>query len=305
MVYLEKVSFQTLDGTTLRGCLYPAKQRGPGIIALPGFSFVKEMLSPKVAAFLQQAGFTTLAYDPRTLGESDGMPRCDIDPVKQVGDYHDALTFLMKHPKVDADRIAYWGFSFNGVIALNAAALDKRAKCVIVVNPLTDIGHPADQRAILFADAMKDREAQLAGGPPAYVPIMNEDGTCPYGWGTGGARREYQLATQLKALFPTFQNHITLQTHCRVAAWRPYELMPLVAPTPVMIVTSGKDMMSLPEKQKALFEGLEEPKDYYFLPGISHSDALTGKHFNAVMSAQVNFLSRHMVGEDTVKVALL
>lgn len=32
----QEVEFKTLDGLTLRGWLYPAKSRGPGIIMTPG-----------------------------------------------------------------------------------------------------------------------------------------------------------------------------------------------------------------------------------------------------------------------------
>jgi hypothetical protein len=34
----EDVEFKTLDGLTLRGWLYPASKRGPGIIITPGVS---------------------------------------------------------------------------------------------------------------------------------------------------------------------------------------------------------------------------------------------------------------------------
>jgi hypothetical protein len=34
----EEVEFKTLDGLTLRGWLYPASKRGPGIIITPGVS---------------------------------------------------------------------------------------------------------------------------------------------------------------------------------------------------------------------------------------------------------------------------
>jgi hypothetical protein len=33
------VSFKTLDGILLRGCLYPAEKYGPAVIMTPGVSF--------------------------------------------------------------------------------------------------------------------------------------------------------------------------------------------------------------------------------------------------------------------------
>lgn len=35
----EDVEFQTLDGCTLRGWLFPAAQRGPAVIMSPGVKF--------------------------------------------------------------------------------------------------------------------------------------------------------------------------------------------------------------------------------------------------------------------------
>lgn len=257
-----------------------------------------------MAASFQQAGITALTYDPRGLGESDGTPRCDIDPVKQVGDYHDALTFLQRRREVDPDRIAYWGFSFNGVIALNAAALDKRARCVIAVSPLTDLSYPEDQRAAMLADALRDRESQLAGGEPGYVPVVGEDGTCPYGWGPGTTMDEYNLTVRFEALFPTYRNRMSIQSHYRIAAWRPFELMSLVAPTPVMILTAEKDLMSLPEKQKELFDTLEGPKEHIMVPDRGHMDIFSGSGAARLLSAQIDFVRKHTTESVVAKATL-
>ncbi|KAJ8124886.1 hypothetical protein O1611_g8754 [Lasiodiplodia mahajangana] len=302
MSRFEAVSFPTLDGLTLRGNLYPASQRGPGIILLPGFSFIKEIMLPKVAEYFQKSGITALAYDPRTLGESDGSPRRDIDPTKHVSDLHDALTFLQKHPKVNPDQIAYWGFSFNGVVALNAAALDKRAKCVIAVSPLADMSYPTEHLHALLRDAMKDREAQLAGAGPAYVPVVQKDGNCPYGWGPGTSINEYQVAEKSALVFPTYKNEMSIQSHYRISVWRPYDLIPQVAPTPVMIVTPTEDRMSPLKRQKALFDNLAMPKEHILIPNKGHMDVLAGHGFESIMCGQIKFLSGN--GEERVLGAL-
>ncbi|KAI3332798.1 DltD N-terminal domain protein [Ustulina deusta] len=302
MSRFEAVSFSTLDGLTLRGNLYPASQRGPAVILLPGFSFVKEIMLPKVAENFQKSGITALAYDPRTLGESSGSPRRDIDPAKHVSDLHDALTFLQKYPMVNPDQIAYWGFSFNGVVALNAAALDKRAKCVIAVSPLTDLSYPTEQLHVLLRDAMGDREVQLAGAEPAYVPVVQKDGTCPYGWGPGTSLNDYQVAEKSASLFQTYKNETTVQSHYRISTWRPYD--PQVAPTPAMIVTPVEDRLSLLKKQKALFDNLKMPKEHLLVPNKGHMDVVTGRGFEALMSDQVKFLRHHIEQQPSIKPTL-
>ncbi|KAF7593594.1 hypothetical protein BBP40_011214 [Aspergillus hancockii] len=135
---VQDVALKTLDGLTLVGRLYPAEKRGPGIIMTPGFNCVKEMFIPEVAERFQAEGITALIYDPRTLGESEGEPRNNIDPMMQTSDNSDALMFMRALPIVDPEAIAFWGQSFAGTIALCAAALDKRAKLCISICPLLD-----------------------------------------------------------------------------------------------------------------------------------------------------------------------
>jgi hypothetical protein len=36
MDIFENVEFNKIDGTTLRGKLFPAKERGPGVVMIPG-----------------------------------------------------------------------------------------------------------------------------------------------------------------------------------------------------------------------------------------------------------------------------
>lgn len=45
-----------------------------------------------VAEWFGKNGVTALVYDARTLGQSDGLPRNDIDPQKMAEDNHDAVT---------------------------------------------------------------------------------------------------------------------------------------------------------------------------------------------------------------------
>lgn len=259
---------------------------------------------PKVAQYFQKSGVTALAYDPRTLGESDGSPRRDIDPTKHVSDLHDALTFLQKHPMVNPGQIAFWGFSFNGIVALNAAALDRRAKCVIAVTPLMDMSYPTEHLGVLLCDAMRDREAQLAGAEPAYLPVIQKDGTCPYGWGQGTSTNEYRITEKSASLFPTYKNEMTVQTHYRISTWRPYDLIPQVAPTPVMIVTPVEDRMSPMEKQKALFDSLTTPKRHLLVPNKGHMDVLTGRGFETIMNDQLKFLRHHIEQQPSIKPTL-
>jgi alpha/beta superfamily hydrolase len=160
------------------------------------------MFVPDVAAYFQAAGITALTFDPRTLGVSDGSPRNDIDPWKSAEDYHDALTFLKTQPTVDPDKICYWGFSFSGMVSLTAAALDKRAKLVIAVCPLTDFTFPIEKWPKVLAMAQRDRESRLKGNDAFFLPALTESGENPTGFGNGTAKEDFNLILTAKTIAP-------------------------------------------------------------------------------------------------------
>ncbi|GAP90163.1 putative peptidase s15 [Rosellinia necatrix] len=291
MASREDVEFTTMDGLTLRGCIYPAAQRGPAIILTPGFNFTKEMIVAEIAEHFQRSGFTALTYDPRSIGQSDGLPRNDIDPSRNVEDYHDALTFLKRHPLVDPSKMAFWGYSFSGMVALVAAALDKRAKAVVAMCPLTIWEFPEDRWARVLAQAMRDRESRVAGNRPVYIPMLTEDGENPAGFGAGFGADNFRLVAGATETQPDFELPTTLSSYYRIAAFQPFGLIKHVSPTPAMVVIPEDDAVSPAERQRALvYDVLREPKNLLLVPGKGHMDVLSGEDFDRVLDAQVQYL---------------
>ncbi|KAJ5940823.1 hypothetical protein N7516_000991 [Penicillium verrucosum] len=255
------------------------------------FNFTKEMFIAEIAEYFQQAGFTTLTYDPRSIGQSDGSPRNNIDPSRNAADYHDALSFLKTHPLVDPSCIAFWGFSFSGMVALTAAALDKRAKAVVAVCPLSVFEYPPEKWPGVLSKAMKDRESQLGGNKPFYIPMITDTGENPAGFGSGIDQEGFNLIIGAKSLVPNFELPTTLQSYYHIAAWQPLGLMPFVSPTPVMVVTPELDLVSPAIKQKNLiFDKFDGSKRHLVVPGKGHMDVLSGNDFGLVLDAQVEFL---------------
>lgn len=290
------VEFKTVDGLTLRGWLFPAAQRGPAIIMTPGFNLTKDMIIFEAGQYLNAAGFTVLGYDPRCVGTSDGTPRNDIQPLKNVEDYHDALTFLKVHKAdlVDPTSIAYWGYSFSAAVALCAAALDKRAKAVVAMSALTTWEF-SKWRQVL-AKAMKDRESQLAGNRGIYLPMLTDAGEQPAGFGTGYAKEDVLgIITRHAAIEPSFVTRTTLQTYYNMAAFRPLALMPFVSPTPALIMTGEHDEISPPELQKKLiYDVFQGPKEFVTIPDRAHMDVLIGDRSIETLKTQADFLHRTM-----------
>jgi fermentation-respiration switch protein FrsA (DUF1100 family) len=248
------------------------------------------MFVPEVAEQFQLLGITAVIYDPRSIGVSDGTPRNEIDPMKQVEDYSDALTFLSTLPMVDSDRIGFWGMSFSGTIALCAAALDKRAKFVIAICPLLSFEYSKDRFPKVLAKAAKDRESQIKGNPPFYLPLLTEKGENPAGFGIGMDKEGFEyISTAKERVAPSFENRTTIQSYYKVVMWQPSGLMRYVSPTPVMFVVPELDKVSPPEDQIALFKTFAEPKRLHISLGKGHLNVLSGEDFPSTMKLQASW----------------
>jgi len=143
----EAVEFES-DGATLRGRLYlPASGNlFPAVVMAHGYSATIPMVLDRYAEAMQAAGVAALAYDHRGFGTSDGEPRHEINGWVQLRGYLDALAFARADPRLDTGRIAIWGDSGSGLVAIAAAALDQEVAALVVQVPAcgrdvkTDIG---------------------------------------------------------------------------------------------------------------------------------------------------------------------
>ena len=82
----------------------------PAVVMGHSVTMVKEALAPH-AEYLVRAGFVVLAIDYRTIGSSEGQPRCQWLPTQQVADMRAGLSYLRTRSEVDPDRIGLWGHS--------------------------------------------------------------------------------------------------------------------------------------------------------------------------------------------------
>src|SRR5450432_854034 len=124
------------EGAILRGQLYApqGEAAAPVVVMAHGFSAVAAQLEPQARAFAD-AGFAAFVYDNPNFGLSGGFPRQEVDPVRQVRGYRDAVTYVRTLAGLDPHRIALWGSSFSGGHVLQAGAMDVRVKVVISQAP--------------------------------------------------------------------------------------------------------------------------------------------------------------------------
>ncbi|MCB4361086.1 alpha/beta hydrolase [Quatrionicoccus australiensis] len=132
------IAFEAEGGITLRGWLcVPTGGTGPypAITMAHGYAGVKEHGLERFAEKFASSGFVVLLHDHRNFGASDGTPRQDIDPWRQIADWRRAISFLEQQDVVDAKCIDLWGTSYSGGHALVLGATERRLRAVVAQVP--------------------------------------------------------------------------------------------------------------------------------------------------------------------------
>ncbi|KAI0198970.1 DltD domain-containing protein [Astrocystis sublimbata] len=293
------IECRTIDNTTIRGCFYAVAGPAPAIIMTPGFNCVKEMLLPDVAEVFQSSGFNAFIYDPRNIGDSDGSPRNQIDPLRQAEDLTDIITHISALPSVDASQITLWGMSFGATVSACTASLDRRVKALVMVCPILSFVKP-EKREKAFVQIIKDRQSQLRGNEAFTLPPFNARGENPIGMagsgGPGGLESFQFMNAVIDRGAPSFRNRITLQSYYKLALFEPKSLLCMLDVTPVMMIVPELDAMSPPEEQIEAFEKFQQPKELYTVKGKGHLTVLSGDGSEKVSQAQIQFLEAILHG---------
>ena len=109
----------------------------PCVVMANGMSLTRRDGLPRFAERFAAAGLAVLAFDFRHLGDSAGEPRQLVDYRRQRADFSAAIACARALDGVDPDRIAAWGFSFGGGLAIYAAGAERLAAAVALC-PLAD-----------------------------------------------------------------------------------------------------------------------------------------------------------------------
>ena len=191
--------------------------------------------------------------------------------------------------------------SFGATVSACAAAMDRRAKSLVMVCPILNFYKP-DRHTKVFSQLIKDRQSQLRGNPPFTLPPFNSKGENPIGMagagGPGGLEAFGFMTMVIDRGAPNFQNRITLQTYYKLAIWQPKELLKLVR-TPVMMLVPELDAMSPSEEQLAAFDTFRQPKKLHLGKGKGHLNVLSGEDFQSTQKSQIDFMKD--VFEGTLK----
>lgn len=261
------------DGITLRGWLYrPAKGKAPfpTVVLAHGFSGVKEMTLDQYAEVFAKGGLAVLVYDNRCLGESDGKPRSDIDPVMQMRDYRSAITFAQMQKECDAARIGVWGTSYTGGTVCAVAALDRRVKAVVSQVPFMNgvrnlqqfmpVGNLPGFRQMLD----DDRRRRVEGKPSQYMKMCSLDPNEPHLF---PGEATYNFIHRFVDEDPdcTWENRVTLRSLDYMLEYDVSGYMRLIGPTPLLMIVSEFDTTTPTDIALDHFAQVTGPKELMIL----------------------------------------
>ncbi len=298
----EDIELQS-DGATLRGWFYRPDDGGedlPCVVLNHGFSGVKEMHLDDYAEVLCAAGLACVVYDHAGFGASDvapGRPRQEIDPWAQIRGIQDAITYAQARPEVDADRIGVWGTSYGGAHAYVVAAIDRRVKAVCGQVPL--ISGRRNFETLVRVDFWEatwqllaaDRLARARGEEPAMLPVVHED---PLQQSALPTPDSYAFFTRTQAeRAPSWRNEVTVRTLELFQGYEPGAYLPLIAPTPLLMVVAPNDRLAPGEWATAAYETAAHPKRLVLVPG-GHFDAYVGEGFAISSAAARDWFVEHL-----------
>lgn len=264
------------EGVILRGWLYPAASDGntarrhPAIVMAHGFSAVKEQYLDRYAEVFARAGFVVLVYDHRNFGDSDGLPRQEVDPAMQKRGYRDAISFVSTLAEVDPARIGLWGSSFSGGHVLEVAALDRRVKCVVSQVPQIS-GYAsalrrtrADLVPALLERFQTDRQRRFAGEAPAMLPAVSLDPALPCAMAGADA---HAFFTETADFAPNWRNEVTLRSAEMSRENEPGVHIAKISPTPLLMIVARDDTLTATDLCLQAYAQALPPKQLAINPG--------------------------------------
>jgi uncharacterized protein len=278
------------EGRTLRGWLLVPDGAGPfpGVVMSSGFAGVKEgFLGNPIHRVVADAGIVVLLYDHANTGESDGLPRQELDPILQQRGYRDAITFLAARADVDAGRIGIWGTSYSGGHVIAVAAHDRRVRCV-VAQAMTISGHRNLERrhtpeslADLRARWADERLQLAAGGTPTLVPAFGEHSESV----------RFQAARPFEER-ANWRNEVTLRTWELYDEYEPAAWIERISPTPLLMVVCLDDTMTPAQDSLGAYERALEPKRLLAVPGSHY--AVYAEQFDRVSTETRDWFVEHL-----------
>lgn len=297
MVQRRDVEFPAEGGVTIRAWRFvPEGDTAPypAITMAHGYAGTRVHGIERFANAFAEAGFVVLLYDHRGIGASDGEPRQDVDPWRQIADWRRAISLLETFDFVDPKRIGIWGTSYAGGHAIVLGATDRRLRCVVAQVP-TISGYeqglrriPPDLVASIEEAFSQDERGQLRGEPPKRQAIVSADPSVPASYRANDAIDFYLQPIPAGI----WENSVTVRSTRAARMYEPGRWVSRVSPTPLLMVVAKHDAITVTDLALAAYEQALQPKKLMLIPG-GHFDRYLS-NFSQSGSAALDWFREHL-----------
>jgi len=208
----------------------------------------------------------------------------------EVEDARNSITFLQQQPQVDETSIGILGTSFGGAIAIYAAALDERIKCV---GTNVSVGNGAKwlrslrnnrEWRTLLEEVDEDRKRQVLTGNSRMVSltyILPDEAS--------KARREELLKRD-----PTACSELPLETIQAVIEFKPEEVVHRISPRPLLFTVAGRDILTPVEFTRELHDRAGEPKRFVVIPGAEHYETYSPPYVQRIIDEHYRWFEQYL-----------
>jgi pimeloyl-ACP methyl ester carboxylesterase len=233
----QEVSFRASDGSTLRGWLVPAASGGSlGVVTVHGRGADRRAFLPHLP-MLHNLGATTLLFDLRDNGLSDGGAQRGMSMgYREAQDVSSAVQYLKS---VGISRVVVLGVSLGAGSAILAAANDPAIDAVVAESPFS---------------SMQDHVQQLTD---QNLSRMRLETVVP------------------DVIWATWWPQVVVGfTSWRVGARdlaAPIDVIGRIAPRPILLIHGTADTALVPEHSARLFERAHMPRELWLAPGAVHT----------------------------------
>lgn len=287
----------TVDGDDIAAWFYEPTSPGPHpiIVLGNGFALTRGAGLDRYAERFSQAGIAALAFDYRSFGCSQGRPRQQACPSRQLADWRAVIDYARRHPRLRRDAVAAWGFSFAGghVISLSAERLGLAA--VIALCPFVNgirviIKAPPMNGLRLVVAGVRDVLAQRVGRPRVYVPAIAEPGS----FGVLSHPGTVSGFDSVHRDGAVFINNVLAAQVLTAVRYRPgRRLAKSCVPVSIHAVRDDPILETAVTRRYARGRFRVSFTAY---PGDGHFDLFAGPGFEQAVSDQLRFLGQHLPG---------
>ena len=272
--------------------LKPGEQR-PAILMIHGWGGVKSHLNSAYAPQFTDLGYIVLTFDYTGWGESEGQVirtgtrpevaldsegetyntevrelRMGVNPLEQMDDIRAAFAFLATEPTVDADRIAVWGSSLGGGLALAMAVEFPQIKVLMSqvgsINPRGSDQDLPDTHPFSDQNMLKWRGA-IARGDITSFPT--------------------EAAPGLRG-FPDWPD---------MQRYNPFAQVDQLSAATLIVDAADEELFDISMNGAALYARVKDrvPARYETIAG-KHYDVYSGEGYEKALTWQKDWLARHL-----------